>query len=40
MLAEYYRRDGALVSSVILVSTVVSIPTLVAAMALMGIVPA
>ena len=39
MLAEYYRRDGALVSSVILVSTVVSIPTLVAAMALMGIVP-
>jgi malonate transporter and related proteins len=39
MLAEYYRRDGALVSSVILVSTVVSIPTLVAAMALMGVTP-
>lgn len=39
MLAEYYRRDAALISKVILVSTVVSILTLVAVMALMGVRP-
>lgn len=39
MLAEYYRRDAALISKVILVSTVVSVLTLVAVMALMGATP-
>lgn len=39
MLAEYYRRDAALISGVILVSTVVSVLTLVAVMALMGVTP-
>ncbi|WP_296944033.1 AEC family transporter [uncultured Massilia sp.] len=40
MLAEYYRRDGALVAQVILATTVASVVTLVAAAAMMGIVPA
>ena len=39
MLAEYYRRDGALISNVILVTTVGSVLTLVAVAAAMGVVP-
>jgi malonate transporter and related proteins len=39
MLAEYYRRDGALISNVILVTTVASVATLVVVAALMGVVP-
>lgn len=39
MLAEYYRRDGALISNVILVTTVASVATLVVVAALMGLAP-
>lgn len=39
MLAEYYRRDGALISNVILVTTVASVATLVVVAALMGVTP-
>jgi malonate transporter len=39
MLAEFYRRDGAVVSRVILMSTLASIATLVVLMSFMGIAP-